>query len=378
MKFEKIEIILGRILLSMISFLTAFVLIDYASTWIISNRAPIERRFPVDNTRHPRPYTMFGGKPNTVFGEQPDTIQLNSLGYRGKKPVSPKNTDEFRIFILGGSTVFRGNPPIAVLLEEEFNSNGCPNVKVYNFGVLSSVSSMELSRVVFEISELEPDLIVMYNGGNDILHPWTWDPRPGYPFNFVAYESNPLLDSDVRSYPSLALLAYGSNIFRYLFRSYFVHKFAPLENLREETQWNSEEWKAKIANTYVSNLIKADKISRSFDAEFIAFFQPLVYFKPNTSIEEKPWVDDGETATYAADMRRRILSKIDEAKAHSSAKIVDLSGMYEDTTDWVFIDSIHTRQERKLVIAQEMHRQIVNNLELEQDCVIRFGENIEQ
>ncbi|MFB0533941.1 MAG: hypothetical protein ACETWR_03050 [Anaerolineae bacterium] len=355
MKVEKVEVILGRIFMSLISIVLTFLILDFVSLWFISSRAPIERKFPVEAVRRPKPYTMFGGEANTG--------DLNSLGYRGKVPLIPKATDEFRVFMLGGSTVFMGNPPIAVLLEEEFKRNGFQNVKVYNFGVVSSVSGIELSQIVFEISELEPDLVVMYNGGNDILHPWSWDPRPGYPFNFIAYESNPLLESDVRSYPSVALFAYGSNIFRYLFPSYFIKKFVPLEQLREETRWKSEEWKAEIARIYVENLVKADKISSSFGAEFIAFFQPLIYFKSPLSVEEEQLIDSDEK-NYAIDIQKRILSEIEEVKTSSSVKIIDLSTIYEGTSQQVFTDSIHTRQQSRIVVAQEMYRQIVNSFEL--------------
>lgn len=92
-------------------------------------------------------------------------------------PQMPKTREEYRVFFLGGSTVYVGKPPIADLVQRLFHEHGIKNVKVYNFGVVSSVSGMELARIVFELSDLAPDLIVMYNGGNDILQPWSWDRR---------------------------------------------------------------------------------------------------------------------------------------------------------------------------------------------------------
>jgi hypothetical protein len=353
MKAERFEVFLGRTFLSMISIILIFLFLEFVSRLFISSRAPIERRFPVENVRHPQPYRMFGGKPNTGG--------LNEQGYRGNEALIPKSADEFRIFLLGGSTVFKGDPPISDLLEEEFKSTGYSNVKVYNFGVISSVSGMELAQIVFEISELQPDLIVMYNGGNDITHPLRWDPRPGYPFNFIVYENNPILENDIRSYPSLTLLAYGSNILRILLRSYFIEAFIPLEEVRFEAKWNSEGWKSEIVRTYVKNLTKADKISGTFGAQFITFFQPLVYFKPQLLEREKKFVGDKD---FALDMRERIIAKIEEVKKNSTLKFIDLSCIYEATSEWVFTDFIHTRQASKTIVAQEMCKHIISNINM--------------
>ncbi len=63
---------------------------------------------------------------------------------------------------------------------------------------------MELARLVFEALAYQPDLIVSYSGANDIILPLSADPRPGYPFNFMIREYNPLLDKD---YPLATLTA---------------------------------------------------------------------------------------------------------------------------------------------------------------------------
>lgn len=351
----KIEKILSRTFLVIIYVVLTYWVLDIVSLKFISSRSPIERKYPVQVVRHPEPYTMFGGKINTAG--------LNHLGYRGKAPVVPKDGNEYRIFILGGSTVFLGNPSVAVLLEEEFKRNGYQNARVYNFGVVSSVSGMELSRIVFQISELEPNLIIMYNGGNDMLHPWSWDPRPGYPFNFIVYESNPLLESDVRHYPEFALFAYGSNIARSLFPDYFKNKFVQLNQIRAKVQWGSKQWANEIAKIYANNLVKANKISKVFQADFLVFFQPLVYFKNTLSPEEKRFVNSAEKK-FVRYTRRKILSEIEKISKNDQMNLVDLSRIFENSTEWVFIDAIHIQQQKKAVVALEMYRSIIKNSEL--------------
>jgi len=347
----KIENMLGKIFIVLISILATFLLIDYLSTWFINSRSPIEKRFPGNSVRLPKPYTMFGGKGQV--------LDLNPLGYRGKAPLIPKGDSEFRVVMLGGSTVFNGEPPIAELLEDEFFENGQTDVKVYNFGVISSVSGMELARVVFELPEFKPDLVIFYNGGNDILHPWFWDPRPGFPFNFIAYESNPLIESDVREYPTIAMIAYGSNLARYFFPHYFIEKFTKLSELRKEVGWKNDEWKEAIAVIYIDNLVKADIISRGFGAKFIAFFQPMMFSKNKLSDQEKLKFNMS-MKEYVLNVQGRIRNKI-KVLGQKRPLIVDVSGIYDKDLEDVFADMIHTRQSAKRAIVKKMYAELINN-----------------
>lgn len=360
----KQKALLGRVLLALVSIILTLVLVDYLSIDLLPTRAPLEQRFPVEVFRKPRPYMMFGGTPGAEFEYEDaagklQTERLNSLGYRGPEPVMPKPAGEYRIFVLGGSTVFLGDPPIPASLEAALQQAGLPQVRVYNFGVISSVSSMELAQIVFEVSELAPDLIVMYNGGNDILGPYRHDPRPGYPFNFLVYENNPLVESNVRSYPALALLAYGSNLARYFFPDYFLARFSSFEEMRARADYGSERWREEIAGTYVNNLVKGDQVAQAFGADFIAFAQPLLYFKPSPAPEEADLAGNEARRDHCNDVRQRIRDRIERDGLNRTVKIVDLSAIYDDTAEWVFTDSIHIRQEAQPVIVQAMAGQIV-------------------
>ena len=102
---------------------------------------------------------------------------------------------------------------------------------------------MELARLVFEVVNYAPDMVVVYNGGNDINLPLGWDPRPGYPFNFLLYGNHPLHQED---YPTFSLAAYGSHILRIVGRSYFKEHFSQRDTLRQEVQWNTNPWRGKL------------------------------------------------------------------------------------------------------------------------------------
>ena len=359
-KYEKT---CGRIFLRIVIILIPLLLLDYISPFLWFHRRPkILRRFPVQVVRQPKPYVMFGGiKNGSIYNGE----KLNDLGYRGTVPQIPKDSGEFRIVMLGGSTVINGDPPIPVLLEEEFKQNGLNDVHVYNFGVVSSVSSMELARILFEISELQSDLIVMYNGGNDIFTPYKYDPRPGYPFNFIVYENNPILESDIRSYPTFSLLLYSSNLARCFLSRFFVNSFVPMEEERQKTGWCSDEWRDEIAQKYVNNLTKAKQVSRVFGSQFIAFLQPMLDYKDQLSAEEKAHRPDEEFTKHCIDVRTRILQKISLYSNESSPTLIDLTDIYDEIQTRVFIDKVHTTQENKKLVAKAIYENILRNFRIE-------------
>ncbi len=356
----RFEIKFGRFVTRALMVIIPLLVLDYISPMLwFHRRSEIEREFPVRSARKPKPYIMFGGEKNGVMNNNKETF--NSMGYRGQEPSMPKPQGEFRIFMLGGSTVVKGEPPIATLLESEFKKDNKKNVKVYNFGIVSDISSMELSQIVFEISDLQPDLIIMYNGANDILHPYTWDPRPGYPFNFIVYENNPLLESDIKTYPTFNLLLYGSNLARTLFARYFVKAFVPLEQERKKVNWGSEQWRDEIAEVYMKNIVKANRISKTFGSDFIVFLQPLVYFKDALSEEEKTHRWNEDLKEHCLDMRSRILSKVKLCSEESKPLFIDLSDLYDNTPTRIFIDEAHTLQEGKPMMAKAIYENLTSH-----------------
>ena len=305
--------------------------------------------------RKPYPYIGFKGTP--------DALDHNELGYRGPVPSRVKPEGEYRIFFLGGSTVRNGDPSIAALVEEEFHEQGHPEVRVFNFGVSASVSSMELARLVYEVAPYEPDMVVMYNGGNDINLPYGADPRPGYPLNFMVSESHPAFRDE---YPSLMLLAYGSKFLRRAASDFFVESFSLRRDFRDVSGWNTDPWRREIATTYAANLELAAAVSRGIGSEFAAFLQPTVFSKKTPSDVERRYVErlsntpDGVIGIVRHHLAT--LPMIREAVAGEDGVMPsyfeDLSDVYDGVEHRVYTDGIHTRQDAKPRMARAIQRSL--------------------
>lgn len=108
------------------------------------------------------------------------TLNINSHGFRGPEISMEKPYSSFRIFVVGGSTTFA---PRAIsdqhtipgylqkYLERE---NLSKNVEVINAGIPAFVSGDELVVVKNKILKFSPDLIIIYDGVNDINLPLGW------------------------------------------------------------------------------------------------------------------------------------------------------------------------------------------------------------
>ena len=360
----KFQAAFGRICIQVLITVILFGIVDHFSVRFITPKAPIERTFPTEVVRSPKPYTMFGGVgggslKGQLHANMETEEKLNRLGYRGKAPSIEKADGEYRVFVLGGSTVFNGEPAISELVEKEFHEGGFENVNVFNFGVVSSVSGQELARIVYEISEYEPDLVVMYNGGNDIWQHMTYDPRPGYPFNFLAYEKNPLLESKVEDYPQTAMFLYGSNLMRKYLKNYFEDNFIQLEQIRGEVGYGSDQWRGEIAGAYVRNVVRASKVSKAFGAEFVCFLQPMIFFKDDLTNEQ---VEIKEPLNgHCLRVREMVLEKMAaETAKDATVKFVDLTDCFDDRPEMIYGDHIHISQEGKQLVAGKMYKHIKN------------------
>jgi len=108
--------------------------------------------------------------PNQEFS----TININSHGFRGPEIMQTKNDNIYRIFVIGGSTTFgtgslSDQTTIPSILEKKLNSNDLPySIEVINAGISAAFSATEHRLIKEQILEFEPDLLIIYDGINDV------------------------------------------------------------------------------------------------------------------------------------------------------------------------------------------------------------------
>lgn len=309
--------------------------------------SPADHLFGKPEIYEPKPYVMYGGKPNEGG--------FNSIGYIGVVPDLQKDSSEYRIIILGGSCVFNGDPTFTECLQDFFHSNNMTNVKCYNFGIPASVSGQEVARLVFDVADYNPDLVIMYNGANDFTTPLWADPRPGYPYNFFLYESNPLVEKDVSEYPGFYLGLYESKILRFLVPDLFIQKLTKFNMIRKNSEYLSQEWKDKISSQYLTNLLKAKKISDGFGAEFLCVFQPSIYTKLNLTDSENAILQMADRMDFFKELYTGMKEKLQNESTYSVIEFSDFSTIFDSSADSSFTDEFHTYQFCKPIIAKHLY-----------------------
>jgi len=110
-----------------------------------------------------------------IPNQHSQTININSYGFRGQEILMEKPEDTYRIFVVGGSTTFGIRSPdqntIPGHLQQNLNEiNFDKKIEVINAGIGAITSSDELQLVNTKIVQFEPDLIIIYDGNNDIVN----------------------------------------------------------------------------------------------------------------------------------------------------------------------------------------------------------------
>ena len=101
------------------------------------------------------------------------TININSFGFRGKEISLEKPENTFRIFALGGSTMYGVGSTsdiktIPGYLQQKFDEKVfSKKIEVINAGISDGWSHTETNLVKITLLDFNPDLLIVYDGWND-------------------------------------------------------------------------------------------------------------------------------------------------------------------------------------------------------------------
>ena len=168
-------------------------------------------------------------------------FSTNNMGFRGDYLAIPKPKTEFRIFMIGGSTTeclyLDDAESINAVLQQELQKNfdTARSFKVYNAGKSGDASDDHISMLVHRIVHLDPDMIIVLAGFNDLLRSIAKHDN----LHFVKKTNN------LEKHPFLHLLATEFQIPRRLY--YAVKGISASEQEVLETITLKSNYKQKIA-----------------------------------------------------------------------------------------------------------------------------------
>jgi lysophospholipase L1-like esterase len=188
---KKIERILSRTFLMVFSALFIFVLLELVTNCYLlyfaseknfvkyASMRQLQARGSLSKPRYsPHRYLGYYPTPNYVKGLN----RHNSLGYRGEEISIPKPPGQIRIVCLGGSTTYTYEiedykKSYPYLLEEYLHEKNFDNIEVINAGSGGWSSWESLINLQLRVLDLDPDIIIIYHGINDIHPRLVWPPE---------------------------------------------------------------------------------------------------------------------------------------------------------------------------------------------------------
>ena len=272
--------------------------------------------------RYPHPYVGFTGKPNKG--------KHNQFGFLGPE-LNKAKSDDFTIAFFGGSTGYRGNPNLPVMIERILEKNKFKNGNVFisNFSAESANHNQHMHMLIEFVLSSKVDLVVFYGGWNETLGSANYDPRPGYPFNFFYVHDEPYWKK---------FLIENSKIFGSL-----QHKI--VNKKRSGQIIYSDEWNKDIVDNYFETLNKARLIVNILEpnimekSNFIAFYQP---FDLNVTKDILPIHND-------------IIGK-----SKRISWLYDIHDVLSETEN-TYIDAVHINEHARVVIAESISKFIINS-----------------
>jgi lysophospholipase L1-like esterase len=304
-------------------------------------------------------------KPYVEWWQRPFRGAYVTLDERGLRPTPGEKTadgEAIHILCFGGSTMMgmgaRDDQTIPAILARRLTERG-HRVSITNYGQLGHNSTQEVITLQQLLkSGARIDIALFYDGINEMACAEQTGRADGL-FNEARRraEFNLLHPDRRRDLIAAALISSAPRTIRRLRRLTGLPLRGPLPV--EETdlsQVDLAELAREAVAAYLANVRLARLLAREHRFEPIFFWQPVITTKKSKTQDERRWVDD--YTNYPE--RRRFLYKaiVDERRRHpklvEDSDIVDLSALFDDWTEPVYIDLYHLSETGNAAVAEAM------------------------
>ena len=181
------------------------------------------------------------------------------------------------IYLFGGSTIYNGEVPDNLTIASQLASLGANNYlyNVVNMGATSIHSAQQFGRLKSEINLNKGDLVIFYDGVNDVLQRIIYENRDGYMIGQPKRENFwiKLLRSK-RKYSSILQIMYSEMI----------------KNTKEKPQSLIDG----SIDDYINILVETNEYVKKQGAYFYHFLQPTIFTKKKLNDYEQMLIEKGE------------------------------------------------------------------------------------
>ena len=284
----------------------------------------------------------------TYGGVKPNNFEGNWINVRNNKRVTINEQRNYsrNIYLFGGSTVYSGEVPDNLTIASQLASLGANNYsyKVVNMGATSIHSAQQFGRLKAEINVNDGDVIIFYDGVNDVLQRIIYGNHEGYMIGNPKKESFWIRQLRSKNKYSSILFIFYSKI---------------IENTKETSSTLIEN----SVDNYINTLVAVNEYVKSQGGSFYHFLQPTLFTKKNLNEYEKLLIEKGYPfvpAQFIQDFKRAyplISDKLDTFEFSYS-----LVEAFNDLEKSPYLDFCHVTHIGNKIIAENIWNKIDNKL----------------
>ena len=304
-----------------------------------------------------------------------EKYHINSLGYQNDEFKKTKDSDTYRIVLVGGSTVINIDVSyeknVGKVLEDELTNYYHKKFEVINAGVQGYTTEHSIIDYMFRISELKPDLVIMWHGVNDLY--------ASCPTRLGAYKSDyshliGQLENPVISYFKKPIIQVNvhSAVADYILNLASLYLYTDITPILEKRPQqirfaNSKEFDFDFPsiNSYRRNLEYFVTVVKSDNVKVILGNQPNIYSKlkeykmdyASLVCYENGKRSSLQSVSKAMDQFNTVAKEVADKK---DVPFIDLDAMLPKNRQY-YSDVVHWTAEGNAVIGKELFEFIRDN-----------------
>lgn len=367
----------GRGVLAVSGIVLGSVVVALAAAEIyLSRHGPQRTAIPFYNRLYP--YVMFRPKENDAYISaetfamshnrsrvfhytNEDGLRVPAFGYKLPKEKPP---GQLRVAVLGGSAVQMGSTydvtlpgALKTVLRKRYPGR---DVEVINAGVISCVSRQSIAHLLFTVLDYHPDIVVLYDGANDLGLPQTYESRPNFPYNFQVMQDAWEEYRRERAESALGLLLERSAVYRTIRGALGEPAGPKLHTVTSERILRSPDFVRAHVAAYLDNWRKLVQLSQAYRFKPVCVLQATGEFDPSFNIpllmetyhlsraEAFRWMKAYGVLCNEAGRQIDALRK-----EFPQAAFVDLRGFLSPARQY-FWDGVHVYDEVNVMIAERI------------------------
>ena len=281
------------------------------------------------------------------------TLNINNEGFRGAEINVSKTNNDYRIIVIGGSTVFGAglgsdNETFPYELYNKFKEK-FNNVEVINAGISSLTSFEELYYFKEKLIPLEPNLVIIYDGWNNVAYKATSEPE------ILNTDDDKLQLKDFQAYLRSPVVLYRYVLLPILDFQFFGNLDTTDTTIINKSDLYDPQISNSVASLWYAHMNEFCQISKENQIQSVVILQPTLNHgtKPLTNYERSNYVKN----IYFEKTFELLIQK--SKHLNDCSMVSDFSNVFIDVNEGVYLDQGHLNPFGNKIIAEKIYEKIL-------------------